>query len=44
MLRLLPHAQLAVFPGTDHMMLVKRTDWQVSMITAFLDAPMPMSK
>ena len=41
MFRLLPHAQLAVLPGTDHMTLVKRADWQVSMIEAFLDAPMP---
>src|SRR5574341_219435 len=39
MFRLLPHAQLAVLPGTDHMTLVKRADWQVSMIEAFLDAP-----
>ena len=31
MFRLLPHAQLAVLPGTDHMTLVKRADWQVSM-------------
>jgi pimeloyl-ACP methyl ester carboxylesterase len=41
MFRLLPHAQLAVLPGTDHMTLVKRAAWQVSMIEAFLDAPMP---
>ena len=39
--RLLPHAQLAVLPGTDHMTLVKRADWLVLMIEAFLDAPMP---
>ena len=38
--RLLPHAQLAVLPGTDHMMMVKRTDWEVSMVEAFLNAPM----
>jgi pimeloyl-ACP methyl ester carboxylesterase len=38
---LLPHAQLAVFPGTGHVTLVERADWQVSMIEAFLDAPMP---
>jgi pimeloyl-ACP methyl ester carboxylesterase len=44
MFRLLPHAQLAVLPGTDHMTLVKRADWQVSMIEAFLDAPMPNTK
>ncbi|MGZ8449242.1 MAG: alpha/beta fold hydrolase [Candidatus Deferrimicrobiaceae bacterium] len=41
MFRLLPHARLAVLPGTDHMTLVTRADWQVSMIEAFLDAPMP---
>jgi pimeloyl-ACP methyl ester carboxylesterase len=41
MFRLLPHAQLAVLPGTDHMTFVERADWQVSMIEAFLDAPMP---
>jgi pimeloyl-ACP methyl ester carboxylesterase len=39
MFRLLPHAQLAVLPGTDHMALVNRAAWQVSMIEAFLDAP-----
>jgi pimeloyl-ACP methyl ester carboxylesterase len=42
MFRLLPHAQLAVLPGTDHMTLVNRADsaeWQVSMIEAFLEAP-----
>ncbi|HTF88282.1 MAG TPA: alpha/beta hydrolase [Planctomycetota bacterium] len=36
--RLLPHAQLAILPGTDHMSIVKRADWQVSMIEAFLQA------
>jgi pimeloyl-ACP methyl ester carboxylesterase len=41
MFRLLPHARLAVLPGTDHMTLVQRADWQVSMIEAFLDAPAP---
>jgi pimeloyl-ACP methyl ester carboxylesterase len=40
MFRLLPHAHLAVLPGTDHMTLVERADWQVSMVQAFLDAPM----
>jgi pimeloyl-ACP methyl ester carboxylesterase len=39
MFRLLPHARLAVLPGTDHMAIVKRADWVVSMIEAFLDAP-----
>ncbi|HEY5996138.1 MAG TPA: alpha/beta hydrolase [Candidatus Deferrimicrobiaceae bacterium] len=41
MFRLLPRAQLAVLPGTDHMALVRRADWLVSMIEAFLDAPPP---
>ena len=36
----LPRAQLAVLPGTTHISLVERTDWLVSMITAFLEAPM----
>jgi pimeloyl-ACP methyl ester carboxylesterase len=44
MFRLLPHAQLAVFPGTDHMTLVERADWQVSMIEVFLNASMPEAK
>jgi pimeloyl-ACP methyl ester carboxylesterase len=44
MFRLLPHAQLAVLPGTDHMTLVQRADWQVSMIGVFLDAPMPQAR
>lgn len=39
MFRLLPHGRLAVLPVTDHMTLVQRADWQVSMIEAFLDAP-----
>jgi pimeloyl-ACP methyl ester carboxylesterase len=41
MFRLLPQAQLAVLPGTDHMTIVKRADWLVSMMEAFLDAPVP---
>jgi pimeloyl-ACP methyl ester carboxylesterase len=36
MYRLFSHAQLAILPGTDHMTIVKRADWQVSMIEAFL--------
>ena len=39
MFRLLPHARLAVLPGTDHATLVQRADWLVSMIEGFLDAP-----
>ncbi|MEW6144249.1 MAG: alpha/beta hydrolase [Thermodesulfobacteriota bacterium] len=41
MFRLLPNSQLAVLPGTDHMALVERSDWLVTMVEAFLDAPMP---
>jgi len=37
----LPHAQLAVLPGTTHITLVDRAEWLVSMITGFLDAPLP---
>jgi pimeloyl-ACP methyl ester carboxylesterase len=36
-----PKAQLAVLPGTNHVEVVLRTDWLLSMITPFLDAPMP---
>jgi pimeloyl-ACP methyl ester carboxylesterase/DNA-binding transcriptional ArsR family regulator len=40
----LPNSQLAVLPGTTHVTLVDRADWLLSMITAFLDAPMPERK
>jgi hypothetical protein len=30
-----------VLPGTTHVTLADRAEWLVSMITAFLDAPMP---
>jgi pimeloyl-ACP methyl ester carboxylesterase len=40
----LPSSQLAVLPGTTHVTLVDHADWLVSMITAFLDAPMPDAK
>jgi len=42
--RLLPHAQLAVLPNTDHMRVMKRTAWVVPMVEEFLNAPMPKSK
>jgi pimeloyl-ACP methyl ester carboxylesterase len=42
--RLLPHAQLAVLPGTDHMTIMTWTDWVVTMAEAFLNAPMPEPK
>jgi pimeloyl-ACP methyl ester carboxylesterase len=44
MFRLLPNAQLAVLPGTDHMTIVNRSDWLVSMIGTFLDSPMPPAR
>jgi pimeloyl-ACP methyl ester carboxylesterase len=34
--RLLPHAQLAILPGTDHMKVTARTSWLVPMIEEFL--------
>ncbi len=41
MFRLLSTAQLAVLPGTDHMTIVNRSDWLLSMVEAFLDSSMP---
>lgn len=40
----LPASQLAVLPGTTHITLVHRTDWVISMVEEFLDAPMPVAK
>jgi pimeloyl-ACP methyl ester carboxylesterase len=37
----LPSARLAILPGTTHATLPDRAEWLVSMITDFLDAPMP---
>jgi pimeloyl-ACP methyl ester carboxylesterase len=38
----LPKSQLAILPGTTHVTIVwEKTDWLASMITAFLDSPMP---
>ncbi len=38
LLRLLPHGQLAVLPGSDHFAIFAHPDWVLSMSTAFLDA------
>ena len=38
--RLIPHCQLAVLPDTDHSSLVE-SDWLLSMVSVFLDAPLP---
>ena len=43
MFRLLPDAQLAILPGTNHMTIVNRSDWLVSMIQTFLDSSMPQT-
>jgi pimeloyl-ACP methyl ester carboxylesterase len=37
----LPRSRLAILPGTTHVTLVNRADWLNSMITEFLDVPMP---
>ena len=37
----LPPARLAILPGTTHVTLVHRGEWLASMVTDFLDAPMP---
>ena len=44
MFRLIPNAQLAVFPGGDHFLLWTSPDKVLSPIAAFLDAPMPKAK
>jgi pimeloyl-ACP methyl ester carboxylesterase len=40
----LPRSRLAVLPGTTHVTLIDRADWLTSMITEFLDAPMPKAQ
>ncbi len=40
----LPNSRLAILPGTTHVTLADRAAWLVSMITEFLDAPMPEPK
>lgn len=37
----LPRSRLAVLPGTTHVTLMDRAEWLVSIITQFLDTPMP---
>ena len=39
MFRLIPNAQLAVFPGGDHLLLFMRPDTVLSPIAAFLNTP-----
>ena len=38
---LIPYAQLAVMPGTDHRLPKTRTDWLLLMLADFLNAPVP---
>jgi pimeloyl-ACP methyl ester carboxylesterase len=44
MFRLIPQAQLAVLPDTDHFAVWTRPDWMVQTIKAFFDAPIPKAK
>jgi pimeloyl-ACP methyl ester carboxylesterase len=44
MFRLIPSAQLAVFPGSDHFLLWTSPDKVLAPIATFLDAPMPGNK
>jgi pimeloyl-ACP methyl ester carboxylesterase len=44
MFRLIPNAQLAVFPGGDHLLLFMSPDTVLSPIAAFLDAPAPAAR
>jgi pimeloyl-ACP methyl ester carboxylesterase len=37
----LPRSQLAILPGTTHVMVPDRAEWLTSMVLAFLDAPVP---
>jgi pimeloyl-ACP methyl ester carboxylesterase len=38
MAKLLPNAQLAILPGSDHFAIYAHPDWILSMSTAFLIA------
>jgi len=44
MFRLIPNAQLAIFPGADHFLLLQSPDKLFATITAFLDSPVPEPK
>jgi pimeloyl-ACP methyl ester carboxylesterase len=44
MFRLIPNAQLAVFPGANHFLLWQNPEKLLPTIAAFLDAPMPELK
>ena len=42
--RLIPNAQLAIFPGRDHFMLFQSPDKVLETLLPFLDAPPPGGK
>jgi pimeloyl-ACP methyl ester carboxylesterase len=44
MFRLIPNAQLAVFPGADHFLIQQAPEKLLPTVAAFLDAPMPGPK
>jgi len=44
MYRLIPNAQLAIFPGGDHFLLFSGPDRVLAALAPFLDAPMPEPK
>jgi pimeloyl-ACP methyl ester carboxylesterase len=44
MFRLIPNAQLAIFPGGDHFILFISPDRVLSTLAPFLDGPMPEQK
>jgi pimeloyl-ACP methyl ester carboxylesterase len=44
MFRLIPHAELAVFPGADHFLLWQDPGKMLPTIAAFLNAPVPETK
>jgi pimeloyl-ACP methyl ester carboxylesterase len=44
MFRLIPNAQLAIFPRADHYLLFQNPDALLPTIVAFLDAPAPWGK
>jgi len=44
MFRLIPNAQLAVFPGADHFLLWQNPEKLLATVAAFLDEPMPEQK
>jgi pimeloyl-ACP methyl ester carboxylesterase len=44
MFRLIPNAQLAIFPGADHFLLLQSPEKLLPTVAAFLDAPMPEAR